>query len=261
MQASRMSPQSVFARLSGRANRLSASLVRTRTVRAVNDRPIVSFTFDDFPKSAVASAAALLENQGVAGTYYLSRIFNGATIDGIEYYDVQDVKRLIDNGHEIGCHTASHLHVPQVSRDDLIADLEANARFLSEHVGDVRMTTFAFPFGDMNLSTKFLAQGRFSACRTTSPGVNQFVADLGALCAERLYSNLTSPAAVRSLIERNAKPRTWLIFYTHDVADHPSRYGCTPALFESALSGALAAGYQVLPVRNALGAIRFRQTR
>ncbi len=255
-----MSDRSVLDRLSGRVNRLSASLVRTRTVRMVNERPIASFTFDDFPKSAVASAAALLEKEGVAGTYYLSRTFNGATIDGIKYYDVADVKRLIDNGHEIGCHTASHLHLPQVSREALIADFESNAAFVRDHVGDVRMTTFAFPFGDIDLSTKLFAQARFSACRTTSPEANQSVADLGALRAVRLYSGLLDPDAVRSLIERHAKPRTWLILYTHDVVDGPSPHGCTPALFESALKSALAAGYQVLPVRNALGAIRFRHS-
>ena len=254
----RMPDRRLFDRLAGRLNRLSAGLVRTRTVRMVNERPIVSFTFDDFPKSAVRNAAAILERYGVAGTYYLSRSFNGATVDGIEYYDIGDLRRLVDNAHEIGCHTASHVHAPQVARSSLIEDLEANAQFLREHFGDLRMTTFAFPFGDMDLPTKLLLQGRFAACRSIFPGANRRIADLGALRAERIYSRLTNVEAVTSLIERSAQPRSWLILYTHDVDDDPSPHGCTPALLEAAVRSALAAGCQVLPVRNALGPIRFR---
>jgi peptidoglycan/xylan/chitin deacetylase (PgdA/CDA1 family) len=249
----------LFDRVVGRANRFAATLVRTRTVRMVNKRPIVSFSFDDFPKSAVRNAAAILERHGIAGTYYICRSLNGATEEGIEYYDLADVQRLLDNGHEIGCHTGSHIQVPGVERSRLLEDIEANAQFLRGHFGDVRMSTFAFPMADMDLASKFLLQGRFAACRSNEPGVNRGVADLGALRAERLYSGLIDERAVGSLIEGSARPNSWLIFCTHDVDDNPSPYGCTPALFEAAVERALAAGCQVLPVRNALGPIRFPQ--
>jgi len=68
----------------------------------------------------------------------------------------------------------------------------------------------------------------------------------------------TNPQAVAALIKRSAKPRSWLIFFAHDVADDPSSYGCTPALFESALKSANDAGCRVLPMRDAPGFIRFR---
>jgi peptidoglycan/xylan/chitin deacetylase (PgdA/CDA1 family) len=259
LPAEQMSNRSIFDKVSGRAKRFLGSLVRTRTVRMVNEQPIVSFTLDDFPKSAVDVAAPILERHGAAGTYFLSRAFAGAKIDGIEYYSLPDVRRLIDNGHEIGCHTASHLHVPQVSPATVIRDIEENAHFLRDHFGDLRMSTFAFPFGDFDLTSKLRLQSRFAACRSIEPGANRNVADLGALRAEELYSRSTSPDAVAALIERSAKPKSWLIFFTHDVADDPSPFGCTPALFESALKSALDAGCRVLPVRNALGPIRFRQ--
>src|ERR1700731_4517392 len=51
----------------------------------------------------------------------------------------------------------------------------------------------------------------------------------------------------------------WLIFYTHDVDEQPRKHGCTPGLFEAALETALAEHCDILPVRNALGMIRFRQ--
>jgi hypothetical protein len=46
-------------------------------------------------------------------------------------------------------------------------DIEENARFLRENFGDVRMSTFAFPFGDMDLPSKLTLQQRFAACRSS----------------------------------------------------------------------------------------------
>jgi peptidoglycan/xylan/chitin deacetylase (PgdA/CDA1 family) len=254
-----MSDRSLLEKVVGRANRMSASLVRTRTVRMVNEQPIVSFAFDDFPKSAVEVAGTMLEQRGAAGTYYLSRTFAGATVEGIEYYDLADVRRLIDNGHEIGCHTASHSHVPQLSRAKLVEEIKANAEFLRENFGDLRMTTFAYPFGDMDLPSKLYLQSRFAACRSNLPGSNSPVADLGALRSQALYSRSITASAVAALVRQWAKPRSWLILYTHDVSDDPSPFGCTPALFEFALNAALDAGARVIPIRNALGPIRYRE--
>lgn len=245
-------------RLRNLARRVSASAVSTRTVRMVNPRPIASFSFDDFPKSAVSQGAAILERGGLRGTYYLSARFQGLTEDGIDYYDRDDLVRLFDHGHEIGCHTASHIHAPDLSGARLGGDLEANAAFVRDALGDVRMTTFAFPFGDIDLRTKLFMQDRFAACRTTSPGVNRDVADLGALRAVSLYSGSTDAERVRAVAREAAAPRSWLVFYTHDVSETPSPYGCTPELLQAAVEAVVEAGFDVLPVRNALGLVRFR---
>lgn len=234
------------------------ALISTRGVAMVNERPIVSFTFDGFAKSAALNAATTLERRGAAGTFYASRHFCGATVDGVDYYDLDDLRRLVDNGHEIGSRTAGQVRAPSIGSEQLAADLELNAEFIREQLGDLRMTTFAFPFGDIDMRTKLRMERRFAACRSTLPGVNADVADLGALRAEPLVSRSTDAAAVKGLIERSARPRSWLIFYTQDVEELPSPYGCTPALFEHALDSALSLGCQVLPVRNALGSIRFR---
>jgi Polysaccharide deacetylase len=228
-----------------------------RGVAMVNDRPIVSFTFDGFRKSAVLNAATLLESRAVAGTYYTSHSFCSAREGGLDHYDPDDLRRLMDNGHEIGSFTGRP-RTPQIDAAQLTADVEANAEFIRAHLGDLRMTTFAFPFADIDLRTKLRMQTRFAACRSTSPGVNAGVADLGALRAEPLFSGSTDAAAVKSLIASSSRPRSWLIFFTRDVDEMPSPYGCTPALFEHTLETALAMGCEVLSVRNALGRIRFR---
>jgi peptidoglycan/xylan/chitin deacetylase (PgdA/CDA1 family) len=37
-----------------------------------NREPMISFTFDDFPRSALHVAGRILEDHGIAGTYYVS---------------------------------------------------------------------------------------------------------------------------------------------------------------------------------------------
>ena len=51
----------------------------------------------------------------------------------------------------------------------------------------------------------------------------------------------------------------WLIFFSHDVSDDPSPYGCTPVMLEHALATLAAAGIAALPVKHALAAGTFRE--
>ena len=243
----------MLAKLGARANRAAAGLFRTRLARMANARPIVSFTFDDFPKSALRGAE-ILSSHDAAGTFFLCSCFSGGAVDGMRYYDPGDIRLLLENKHELGCHTASHAHVPRLRRDELTADLDRNAEF-ARKCFNLELATFSFPFGDMSLSSKLLVQSRFEACRSSLPGVNRGFADLGALRAVRLYSKLIDAKALQRLVESAAQKSSWLIFYTHDVDESPTAFGCTPALFEAAVRAVIGAGCQVLPVREALAAL------
>ena len=53
---------------------------------------------------------------------------------------------------------------------------------------------------------------------------------------------------MRKLILDNERKKSWLIFYSHDVQDTPSRFGCTPALLEFAVSCALQTATRILTV-------------
>ena len=56
--------------------------------------------------------------------------------------------------------------------------------------------------------------------------------------------------AARMIICRGLDPVAgWLIFYTHDVADAASRYGCTPQQLDE-IAGFAKAHSEVLPVRD-----------
>jgi hypothetical protein len=50
---------------------MSQALCR-RPVKMQNTAPLFSFTFDDFPRSALEVGGKILRAHGVAGTYYVS---------------------------------------------------------------------------------------------------------------------------------------------------------------------------------------------
>jgi hypothetical protein len=108
----------------------------------------------------------------------------------------------------------------------------------------------------VTLAAKRLASRAFACARTTDGGLNVGTIDLAALRSNRLRSRDRPLAHVGALVRENAERRGWLILHTHDVSEDPSPYGCTPADLDAALGCVLEAGSTVLPVREALGALR-----
>src|ERR1700754_815597 len=97
--------------------------------RLRNDHPMVTFTFDDLPRSAVTTGAALLEAHGARGTFYIS---GGAV--GIDTHDWEagtdnDVIGLHRSGHEIGCHTFSHRRACDLDDATLGGEIARNRQY------------------------------------------------------------------------------------------------------------------------------------
>jgi hypothetical protein len=63
---------------------------------------------------------------------------------------------------------------------------------------------------------------------------------------------------IRDVIERNREAGGWLIFATHDVCENPTRYGCTPKLFEEVVNCSVKSGALILPVFQAWERLRIR---
>jgi peptidoglycan/xylan/chitin deacetylase (PgdA/CDA1 family) len=47
-------------------------------------------------------------------------------------------------------------------------------------------------------------------------------------------------------LDRAAERKAWLILYTHDVAESPSAWGCTPEALGHLVDAALARGFDVV---------------
>ena len=61
---------SLLMRFKGKYRRILSSALYRRTVKMQNADPLISFTFDDFPRSALEAGGQILRAHGVRGTYY-----------------------------------------------------------------------------------------------------------------------------------------------------------------------------------------------
>lgn len=243
-----------------RVRAMASQLLATKTIAMRNQQAIVSFTFDDFPRSAVTKGAKILENYGVLGTFYAAGSLCGGTIEGADCFNSKDIQALAAAGHEVGCHTFSHLPVSTLTTHILRQEIVKNAAFVADNEPGYVLCNFAYPFGDVSPLRKSLLQRQFASCRGTKHGLNANRVDLGLLKAVRLYSHLIDELMISKLIDEAVTKSAWLILYTHDVDDPPSSYGCTPSLFEYAVKAATSKT-EVLTVRNAIAAVRYGDSR
>jgi peptidoglycan/xylan/chitin deacetylase (PgdA/CDA1 family) len=250
--------QSRAAAAFGKVSRLLARKIVSRKLPLNNARPLVSFSFDDVPESACTTGAALLEEHRTRGTYYVSAAGCGAAGYCGRLASADILKALAVRGHDIGCHTYSHVAVARVGRQRLTAELSRNAAFL-RNIGNVHAPyNFAYPYGEYSFGTKLYLQDRFASCRSLRPGVNFGSADLGALKSFELQNASIDRRDIAAIVAETVRLNGWLIFACHDVAAAPSPFGVTPDLFAFALKTARDAGCQLANVRDALLILRGR---
>ncbi|GEP10508.1 polysaccharide deacetylase family protein [Methylobacterium gnaphalii] len=235
-----------------RLARLAARTIRTRTVQARPHPPLVSFTFDDIPATAAERGAAILEQSGARGTFYIAGGLVGTVEPGRRLVTAEQCGDLHRRGHEIGCHTFSHRAVSGLSRPALADDLARNAAFLAGVAPQIAPTNFAYPFNTTSLRAKRQLERHFASCRGGVPGINTGRIDLGFLRAVELADGYCDEAMMRGWIARTVATRGWLIFFSHGVSEYPEPYGCHPDLLRLAVAEARAEGATIVTMREAL---------
>jgi len=209
--------------------------------------PIVSFCFDDFPRTAYSTGGKILEEHGVRGTYYAAAGLMNTSNELGEQFTRGDIDELMDAGHEVGSHTFHHYSGRRVPRlifeKDALLGRDAIRDMTGSDAG-----SFAYPFGHVPLRSKARLGAHMSSCRSIYGGVNGPLADLNLLKANSLYGDVDQAAKALALLQQNGNSRGWLIFYTHDVSRHASPFGCTPALLRKIVEETLERGFQIVTV-------------
>ncbi len=222
---------------------------RHRRVAPLGDRgPIVTFTFDDFPRTALTTGAPILEHHGARATYYVAMSLMNKRNDLGDQFRYEDLISVLSRGHELASHTFGHLSARNTSYDEFIRDLARGESALLETLGIHPSRNFAYPYGEATLEAKKRIGPRLPSSRGTCGGVNGPKVDLNLLRANSLYGDASRAHAAQQLILENQSRKSWLIFYTHDVAESPSPYGCTPELLEAVCSFAAAHGARFMTV-------------
>ena len=220
--------------------------------------PIASFTFDDFPRTAWTVGGRILEDAGFRGTYYVSAAFSPprmrdqapfGIIEGTDYYEMEDLVHLHERGHELGSHSFDHRRLPTQAMSDIESSIADNARFLRGAIGEhLPLHSFAYPQGAVSVRTRRIASRHFSSCRGTSPGINSGRIDLACLRALCIDNQFDPHHSLRPIIAEAQRRNGWLIFCMHDMARQPSRWGCTPAVFEETVRQVRVAGLEVATI-------------
>jgi peptidoglycan/xylan/chitin deacetylase (PgdA/CDA1 family) len=191
----------------------------------------------------------VLEANGVHGTFYIAGGLAGTQQDEWRLASPENVAEMHARGHEIGCHTYSHPVVQWLDADGFAAELDRNKDFLAS-LGIVA-ESFCYPYGIASLARKLQAQARYTSCRSTKPGINSGMIDLGMLRATPI-DHASTEAALKRAIDETVRLNGWLVLFTHDVSPEPTWIGATPQFLDMAVKAALARGCEVVTVRDAL---------
>jgi peptidoglycan/xylan/chitin deacetylase (PgdA/CDA1 family) len=237
----------MWSEAKARVSHRLATHLRLDPFRLRNDTPMVTFTFDDLPKSAATTGARILSGYDARGTFYISGELVGSTSPQWDFVDAADIVALHAQGHEIGCHTFSHKRACDLDAASLRLEVERNRRYFKSLVPSIEVENFAYPFGYGSIMRKRQLRTTFQSCRSIVPGINSGTVDLQFLRATPLIDIRIHRDAIDRAFEEAQTNNGWLIFYTHDVADQPSPYGCSPALLTYALE---AASRRRIPVQN-----------
>ena len=213
---------------------------------------MVSFTFDDTPKSAATVGAPILEEYDARGTFYVA----GGLVDQWSGHwtgvSADEIVALHRRGHEVACHTFSHTRATDLDAAAMTAEMEKNRRYLLALDPSIRLENFAYPYGLGSVPRKRQLGKAFRSSRGILPGVNSGTVDLQFLRATPLIELHIDRDGIDRAFDEAVARSGWLIFYSHDVRAAPSPYGCSPALLRHALDAASRRNIPILSVAEAL---------
>jgi peptidoglycan/xylan/chitin deacetylase (PgdA/CDA1 family) len=103
---------------------------------------IVSLAFDDGWRSIYENALPILDGGNLKSTHYIVSRY----LDHPLYMNAREVCDLERHGHDVGCHSVSHKHLPQQTLAIIEEEIAQSQRCLLD-IG-LPAQTFAYPYGE-----------------------------------------------------------------------------------------------------------------
>ena len=222
------------------------------------EKPIISFTFDDVPRTALVNGIPILDQYNIKATYYVAMglsCFQSSNNELEAYLDPDDILELHRNGHDIACHTYSHYMLKTGTAKDLAHDADKNVRKLKALLGTTSIEHFSYPFGQVNFKEKKLLANSYKTMRSSRPGINTSKTDMHLLRATSIYNPTFEKNKLIKIIEDAERQRGWLIFYTHGVNNKPDAYSCKTEQLQWVIQQCLASSFRILPISEAYSCI------
>jgi peptidoglycan/xylan/chitin deacetylase (PgdA/CDA1 family) len=136
---------------------------------------LVCFTFDDAYRSVLENAVPVLQEAGFVATIFLPTAHEGranrwdtaAPPRGWPILSWGELNALARDGFEIGSHTRTHPHLPELDDASLKEEVAGSRRELEDRLG-LEVPSFCYPFGHHDARTRAAvrAAGYRTACTT-----------------------------------------------------------------------------------------------
>lgn len=176
-------------------------------------RPLISITFDDIWAGAMNPGATELEKRGWKGSFYVTGKYARLAADPA-YAHVDDIKSLIQRGHEIGSHSNTHPLMTSINNNDLAEEVKNNHDYL-KFLGQAP-EGFAYPFGDFTEEVETEVKRYHGYARTSLVGLNDKTLDRFRLRIMPVTTSTTT-SELFAWIEDAERTSTWLILLFHDL--------------------------------------------
>lgn len=174
---------------------------------------VVSFTFDDAPRSVYTQAYPLLKAAGLPATVYLSTGF----VEAAGYIKWTDVKVLDANGWEIGAHTHAHPDLTKLAAPEMAEEIAKSQALLRER--GFTAVSFAAPLGEYGQRELAELKKVYKSNRAAwgNGGVNNYhERDAYNLVSLGVTLNTTLDE-VRKQVKAIKKDGGWLILQFHQI--------------------------------------------
>lgn len=135
------------------------------------------------------------------------------------------VKKIVERGHEIGTHSATHSHMSKLSRDSIIKELKSSTQAIEKITGK-KVTLFRAPFGEYN--------DTLISC-ATEQNLYTIQWDVDSLDWKEISSNEITERVIK-------RAKSGSIILCHNNGTHTYR------AIEGIMSAMLAKGYTFVPV-------------
>lgn len=186
-------------------------------------RPQVSISFDDIWLTAADWGAKELEKRNWRGSFYVTARF--AQRPAAVYADPEHLQRLLQAGHEIGSHSATHPLLSSLRSSDIIHELHNSQKYLQD-IGLGEVQGLAYPFGDFSEAVETEAFRFYKYVRTSLAGLNDRQTNPYRLKILAITRD-TSDAELERWIDDAISTSTWLILLFHDLNDSPTDFTYT----------------------------------
>ena len=231
----------MWSEAKARVSHRLATHLRVEPFRLLNETPMVSFTFDDIPKSAATTGAQAARGPrrprdllcfGRAGRHDVAANGPPSMARTSSTCTAMAMRSAATPFPTSGPAISMRRRWPRRSR--------AIAAICARSTHPSRSRTSPIPSVTDRSGASASSRPAFQSCRSIVPGINSGTVDLQFLRAMPLIDRRIGRDEIERAFDEAQTYNGWLIFYTHDVADRPSPYGCSPAAAEPCPGGGIA---------------------